>query len=61
MTQFGITYIGSKSGEKKAKASPAGATHTKNEILFANPAAAKLLESMGAKTFPNTGARRAHR
>jgi site-specific DNA-adenine methylase len=46
--------------EKKTKVS-GGTIPTKNEILFANPAAAKLLESIGAKTFPNTGARRAHR
>jgi hypothetical protein len=47
--------------EKKTRASGSGTTPTRNEILFANPAAAKLLESIGAKTFPNTGARRAHR
>jgi hypothetical protein len=47
--------------EKKTRVSNKGMIPTKNEILFANPAAAKLLESIGAKTFPNTGARMAHR
>lgn len=47
--------------EKKSKLSQKGSTHTKNEMLFANEAAATMLASIGAKTFENTGRRTAVR
>jgi hypothetical protein len=36
-----------------------GMTRTKNEMLFANPAACKLLNPLGVKTFQNIGIRNA--
>jgi site-specific DNA-adenine methylase len=46
--------------EKKSRLSGKGATKTLNECLFVNPTGAEHLSSIGVKTFPNTGKRRAN-